>query len=287
MATAASAQLEARWIGRSERAEAVAFLARDALSNLYLLDLANRVGGGAAPGEARPEVLGVWRGDVLAGVTSLRPSVVFDAGAGTEMVEVLLPTFETVGMGLVKSAAPLVEELWSRLSRRRRRRALLDRIETAYVLRPGRAGVAADAPVRPARAAVPADLEALVIAARESLREEQRPDPFEGDVAAFRRWVRGRVERARVVECEGRIVFAGYADVQRPEGWLLQGVYTWPEVRRRGFARAGVAALCREAFAAGADHVQLTVVAGNGPGHRLYQALGFEPFAELRTILFT
>jgi predicted GNAT family acetyltransferase len=130
------------------------------------------------------------------------------------------------------------------------------------------------------------DLDELVVAARESLREEERPDPFAGDPRGFRRWVRGRVPRARVVEHAGRVVFVGYADVQRPEGWLIQGVYTWPEFRRRGFAAAGVSDVCREAFAAGARHVQLAVVEGNAAGQGLYAGLGFEPFGELRTILF-
>ena len=125
-----------------------------------------------------------------------------------------------------------------------------------------------------------------MLAARESLREEGRPDPFSGDVRGFRRWVSGRVARARVIESEGRVVFVAYADVQRPEGWLVQGVYTWPELRGRGLATAGVSDLCREAFAAGTDHVQLAVVEDNVPGVRLYERLGFKPFARLRTILF-
>jgi RimJ/RimL family protein N-acetyltransferase len=45
--------------------------------------------------------------------------------------------------------------------------------------------------------------------------------------------------------------------------------------------------LCRQAFASGADHVQLAVVDGNEPGRRLYESLGFEPFGKLRTILFS
>jgi ribosomal protein S18 acetylase RimI-like enzyme len=47
-----------------------------------------------------------------------------------------------------------------------------------------------------------------------------------------------------------------------------------------------MAALLREAFDAGASHVQLAVVAGNDRASGLYRKLGFEPFAELRTILF-
>ena len=42
----------------------------------------------------------------------------------------------------------------------------------------------------------------------------------------------------------------------------------------------------REAFASGASHVQLAVVEGNDRAARLYEQLGFEPFAELRTVLF-
>ena len=57
-------------------------------------------------------------------------------------------------------------------------------------------------------------------------------------------------------------------------------------MRRRGYARAGVAALCRAAFDAGADHVQLAVVAGNRGAEALYRGLGFQPFAGLRTVLF-
>jgi predicted GNAT family acetyltransferase len=68
---------------------------------------------------------------------------------------------------------------------------------------------------------------------------------------------------------------------------LIQGIYTWPEDRREGFAAFGVSELCREAFAAGADHVQLAVVDGNEAAIRLYESLGFKPFTKLRTILFT
>ena len=42
----------------------------------------------------------------------------------------------------------------------------------------------------------------------------------------------------------------------------------------------------REAFASGAGHVQLAVVEGNERAMALYRHLGFESFAELRTILF-
>ena len=98
--------------------------------------------------------------------------------------------------------------------------------------------------------------------------------------------MRGRLSRARVVEEDGTVRFVGYADVRRPEGWLVQGVYTFPHARRRGIASAGMSALVDEAFHAGADHVQLAVVGGNVAAARMYEQLGFAPFGELRTVLF-
>jgi ribosomal protein S18 acetylase RimI-like enzyme len=47
-----------------------------------------------------------------------------------------------------------------------------------------------------------------------------------------------------------------------------------------------VAEICRRAFAAGAEHVQLAVVDGNAAAIALYEQLGFVRFARLRTVLF-
>jgi RimJ/RimL family protein N-acetyltransferase len=277
-------RIEARLLPVAERGAVLARLAHHPEANLFLLDVAARLGSAPPPGEQRGEMAVAFEGGALAGVAALRPSIAFDAEAAPEAIDALLPFLETLGVGLIKSARAGVDRAWAEL-RRRGRRALLVRRETAYALRASRARLRPAGPVR-ARPARAADLEALVVAARESLREEERPDPFAGDARGFRRWVEGRVTRARVVEHAGRVVSVGYADVQRPEGWLIQGVYTWPEFRRRGFAAAAVSDLCREAFAAGARHVQLAVVAGNAAGEGLYAGLGFEAIGELRTILF-
>jgi RimJ/RimL family protein N-acetyltransferase len=244
--------LSARAIGADRLPEALALLTREARENLLLLDLAARLGEPPPPGEMATELIGAFRGAELVGVAALRPTIAFDARIGAEALEALLPLVETLDVGLVKSEPRCVERLWSHLARRRRHR-----------------------------------VEELVFAARESLREEDRPDPFAGDVRGFRRWVRGRIPRARLIESAGQICFVGYADVQRGDGWLLQGIYTWPEARRRGFAASGTSALCDEAFAAGASHVQLAVVDGNDAAQRLYESLGFKPFGRVRTILFT
>lgn len=269
-----------------EREEALAYLAVEDRGNLFLMDLVARFGSAPASGEAHVEIAVVRRAGELVGVAALRPSLVLDVRIELEALEALFPLIEQIRVGLVKSPAPLVDALWTHLSREGGRRAIVDRHEVSYVLDRGAARFAAVSPEWASRPASSGDLESLVYAARESLREEDRPDPFAGDAGSFRRWVHARVDRARVIESEGRVAFVGYADVQRSEGWLLQGIYTWPHERRRGLASVGTADLCREAFARGGEHVQLSVVEGNGPARALYEGLGFVPFARLRTLLF-
>lgn len=278
-------KLTVRRLRPRERDAALERLAGAARENLLLIDAVHAVGGGGAPGEARADVLVALAGREIAGVASLQPSLAVDAAADEEVQAAFRPYLASVGAGLLKIGVEIADPIWDAL-RRVGRRAVLDRYERAYA-------VTADTlrPVEPpaslrVRAAARGDLEGLVYAARASLREERRPDPFEGDPEGFRRWVEGRIPRASVAEWQGALRFVGYADVQRPEGWLLQGVFTWPEARRRGLAAAGVSELCRRALAARAAHVQLAVVEGNTAAERLYERLGFRPFARLRTILF-
>jgi RimJ/RimL family protein N-acetyltransferase len=282
---AVASELKVRPLRARERGAALRYLDRAARLNLSLIDLVLRMGRPSKRGEGRPELIAAYRGRELVGVAALHPAMTLDASAGREVVEAFFPFLAGVGSGLVKSSEEVVGPLWEWLHAHGRQ-ALLDRIETGYTLEPHHARLVEagrGVRVRPARGR---DLDLLVEAARASLREESRPDPFKGDPVGFRRWVRGRVPRATVAEVERGVRFVGYADVQCERGWLLQGIYTWPRYRRRGLAAAGVSELCRNAFASAADHVQLSVVEGNTAAEGLYERLGFRPFARLRTILF-
>ncbi len=280
-----ASRLRTRLLSARDREAALVHLGRSPLHNLQLLDLASALGGASPATEAQPQLVGAWRRRELVGVASLRPSLVLDSGVDEEMLDAWMPFLEALPSGLMKSGRATATCLWDRLARRGRS-FLVDRVETAYAVSPDRARKVDPPPGADLRPAAAADLDDLVAAARASLREEGRPDPFEGDPAGFRRWVGGRLERARVIGAGGRVLFVGYADVRRAEGWLVQGVYTFPHARRRGLASAGMSGLVQEAFAAGAAHVQLAVVAGNAEASRLYEGLGFEPFGELRTVLF-
>lgn len=277
------ARVSVRPLRRRDRAAALARLAGRTRDDLFLLDLV--VAFGRASGDVAPELLGAWRGETLAGLASVRPTLVLESGLEPAVREALLGPLSDVGSGLVRCETRAATALWARLEARGRR-ALVDRIEESLVLDPaGLRDVPLPAGLR-LRAAEVRDLEPLVDAARASLREEGRPDPFLGDPRGFRRWVAARLDRARVGERDGQVVFVGYADVRLEAGHLLQGVYTWPRARRQGIGAAGVASLCRVAFAAGAEHVQLSVVQGNAAARDLYARLGFRPHSTLRTILF-
>jgi ribosomal protein S18 acetylase RimI-like enzyme len=279
---------EAGLLRAAEREEAVAYLARDARANLTLLDLVDRVGVPPLPEETPAQVSAVRVEGHIAGLAALRPTVVLDAGLTPNLLEALLPDIEAFGVGLIKSRASLVDLLWAELaSRGMRQRPLIDRRELAYCVRRGDLVDGSSSLRAEVRAARSDDIEVLVHAASESLLAEGRPDPARQDPRGFRRWVAGRIGRARVAVHAGRVVFVGYADIRRREGWLVQGVYTWPDARRRGFARAGMLALCREAFEHGAEHVQLAVIEGNEAARRLYEGMGFRAFEPLRTILLS
>ena len=278
-------RLRVRALGRADRAAALACLDRAPRLNLHLTEQVLRLGEPTRRGEPRPELMAAWRGKEVASILGIQPAVVLDASADEEAAAAFLPYLSGLGAGLIKGREETVDPVWAWLEARGRK-AILDRIENAYALEPDRlpaVPVPEGIAFRPARLE---DLDALVVASRESLLEESRPDPSVNDPAGFRRWVRSRIPRARVGEIDGRLVFVGYADVQCERGCLLQGIYTWAAARRGGIASAGVAELCRVAFAAGADHVQLAVVDGNAPAERLYEGLGFERYARLRTLLF-
>jgi ribosomal protein S18 acetylase RimI-like enzyme len=277
--------LRSRLLGSTDRARTLEFLAARADENLVLVDLVERLGRARGDGEVTPQLHGVFDERELVGIASLRPSIALSSGMSAAALDLLLPFLRRVPGGLIKSESFLVGRVWEALEALGRRK-VIDRLEVAHRLRPtDMLAVPSSLPgvARPAR---PEDLDDLVHAARASLWEEERPDPSDGDPVGFRRWVESRLSRARVVTNEGRIVFVAYADVRRPQGWLVQGVYTWPQARRRGFARRGMDSVVREAFASGAAHVQLAVVEGNERALALYRKLGFEPFGELRTILY-
>ena len=133
--------------------------------------------------------------------------------------------------------------LWSHLSRRRRHRVWVDRFETCYALDRSDAHlVAVRARPHRARGARTATSSRSCTPRARACARRTGPIRSRATCAASGAGCAGAIPRARVVESAGAISFVGYADVQRGEGWLLQGVYTWPRrapARLRGRGHLG------------------------------------------------
>src|SRR5262249_47216407 len=160
---------------------AIELLSRQPRDNLLLLDLASCLGEPPPPGEMATELVGAYRAGELVGVAALRPTIAFDARISPAALDAILPMVEVLEVGLMKSDPTCVDRVWQHLVRRRRHRVWVDRFETCFAVDRSTASLVDCAAGRIARGAGEEDLEPLVYAARESLREEDRPDPFAGD----------------------------------------------------------------------------------------------------------
>ncbi len=139
-------------------------------------------------------------------------------------------------------------------------------------------------PIRPAQ---PDDLAWLVEANLRLNAEDLGIDPGRVDRRGLcaqieRRMLEGRT---RLAEVSGVPVAKLEIGQRGPHGALIEGVYTRPESRGRGFARrlvASAAAECLETH----PRVGLHVGRDNERALRAYEAAGFREVADLRLVLF-
>ena len=110
--------VSAQLVGDADRSAVVDYLSRNSLANLLLLDVVVRLGSAPAPGEMSGQVVVARRNGAVIGVAGLRPSVAFDAAITPEAIEALLPYLDSLGIGLVKSPAVVVDAVWRRLASR-------------------------------------------------------------------------------------------------------------------------------------------------------------------------
>ena len=106
------------------------------------------------------------------------------------------------------------------------------------------------------------------------LRELRMPE----DLAKARSRTAHRIEDGEmwllVDALDAPLAMAGHADVSRDEARIAP-VYTPPELRRRGYARALVAQLCRALLARGKRAVYLAADRCDAGANALYQQIGF------------
>lgn len=145
------------------------------------------------------------------------------------------------------------------------------------------------APDQLVRRVSPSELRVLLPASVAMFTEEVGVSPIGADG--------GRAYRTRVSELiaagrafarieDGQVVFKAEIGAVTPRACQVQGVWVRPELRGRGLAEAGMAAVVSEALRSVAPVVSLYVNDFNLPARAVYRRVGFTEVATFASVLF-
>jgi predicted GNAT family acetyltransferase len=281
---------EGRWSIRAmsddDTTAALSFLRRDPLINVYLISriLEERFASATQMVEVRHN-----REIVL--LASLATNIVL--AGDPEVAEEVTDTAITVvadrilarvlPVRAIISPAALVERLWMRLRSRLDPPTVVRLNQPVYAIR-GRL----DFPdLQDARYASMRDLDGLVPACAAMHKEEVGIDPLERDAAGYRERIRELIEKKRslIRVVEGRIAVKCEYSAVTADAVQLMGVWTHPDFRRRGLARAMLREVCGHLARKGRT-VTLFVNDFNRPAVDLYESLGFERIGVNRALIW-
>lgn len=138
----------------------------------------------------------------------------------------------------------------------------------------------------PLRRAELVDLDDVVEMSEQMILEDFRLAPGSISHDAMRESMQQKIEDGRtwVLPDRGEIVFKIDVSAVFSGGAQVEGVYTRPHRRGRGFARRGVATLLEELLKT-ACFVTLHVDQENAPAKRAYEKAGFRRYSEFRLVL--
>jgi len=258
-----------RLVKRPEREDILAFCAEDPIERVFLADVARRGLG---------RFVALRDGDRLTAVCHLGANLV-PSGAGTR-------AFAEVGarsrprMLIGEEAA--VSELWE---------AAREALPPVREDRPGQPVYVLEEPpaaggsgLRPARLR---DLDLLVRSSAAAFLEEVGIDAYARDPALFEWRTRTQIEEDRswVWERDGKIFFKAEASAWTESAVQLQQVWVEPELRGHGYAKQGLADLCRLLLES-TPAVCLFVRPENEPAIRLYESLAMRRVGSYRSLIF-
>ncbi len=281
---------EGRWSIRvmsdDGAAAALAFLRRDPLINIYLISriLEERFPSAAQLVEVRYNneivlIASLATNIVVAGDPTL-PHDVTEAAIAVVAERILT---RMLPVRAIISPADLVESLWTRLRSRLDPPTVVRMTQPIYALTQR-----LDLPdLDRARYSTMRDLDALVPACAAMHHEEVGIDPLERDAAGYRERIRELIEKKRsIVRVEsGRIASKCEFSAVTPEAVQLMGVWTAPELRRRGLAKETLREVCGHLSRRGKS-VTLFVNDFNKPAIALYETLGFRRIGVNRALIW-
>jgi ribosomal protein S18 acetylase RimI-like enzyme len=258
-----------RLVKRPEREDILAFCAEDPIERVFLADVACRGLG---------RFVALRDGDRLTAVCHLGANLV-PSGAGTRaFAEVAARSRPRMLIG--EEAA--VSELWE---------AAREALPPVREDRPGQPVYVLEEPpaaggsgLRPARLR---DLDLLVRSSAAAFLEEVGIDAYARDPALFEWRTRTQIEEDRswVWERDGKIFFKAEASAWTESAVQLQQVWVEPELRGHGYAKQGLADLCRLLLGS-TPAVCLFVRPENEPAIRLYESLAMRRVGSYRSLIF-
>ena len=282
--------IEGRWsirnVADEDVDEALAFLRRDPLVNVYLIGrlLEERFAAATQMIEVRYNreivLVGTLATNIVIAADPQTPKQVVDASLAVVAERILT---RMLPVRAIISPAPLVESLWSRLRTRLDPPTVVRLNQPIYALQKR-----FDYPdLKEARYSTLRDLDQLVPACAAMHREEVGIDPLERDAAGYRERVRELIERQRsiVLLRDGRIVAKCEFSAVTPDAVQLMGVWTSPQARRRGHGRALLREVCGHLARRGRV-VTLFVNDFNRPAIALYESLGFQRIGVNRALIW-
>jgi ribosomal protein S18 acetylase RimI-like enzyme len=265
--------------------EVLDYLMRDPVESVFLRGLILRIG--IVLGNHRGRFVGIRdRAGQLSGVMLLSPLVVPFAtvpgvatAMGDEVTRSGIPTRNIVGR------REIVQELWAGMGAGRPRPRLIRDRQPVYCI--ARAefrtlGSAADM-----RRATLRDLDVVVESGAAMMREEVEEDPLAERPDEYRHFVRDRVLRGDeyVWIDENGLCFKCNVSSRTPDIAQIEGVFTPPARRRRGFASRGLSTLCARLLR-DVPRLCLYVNDFNAGAIKLYERLGFKSTFDYQSIFF-
>ncbi len=252
-----------------DREQILAFCAEAPVERVFLEEMARRGVQRFAGAEQDGELLAL----VYAGVNAVPAGE--GCGAFADLVAHERPR-------MIIGEERAVAELWD-AARRRLPRPRLDRPGQPVFVTDG-LPVAGGSGLRQAQRQ---DLELLLPACAAAHAEELGVDPLAHDADAFRRRTLAQVDENRswLWAEDGVILFKAEASAWTPNAVQLQQVWVDPEVRNRGYAKRGLADLCRLLLEE-APAVCLFARHENAPAIHVYEAIGMRRVTTYRSILF-
>ncbi|HVB27778.1 MAG TPA: DUF4081 domain-containing protein [Mycobacteriales bacterium] len=264
--------------------QVLALLSRDPVANVFVMSRVQSCG--LDPWRLGAEMWGHLEGGRLGALCYAGANLV-PVGAGPEAIAVFAEKARRQGRrcSSMFGRAEMVAPLW---------RALLPMWGPARDVRPDQPLMATARPplIAPdpgVRRVAPDELDTLLPACVAMFTEEVGVSPLQGDG--------GRLYRARVAELvacgralarieDGRVVFKAEVGAVTSAACQIQGVWVAPDLRGRGLAGPGVAAVVATALASIAPIVSLYVNDFNEPARRAYTRVGFAEVGAFMSVLF-